>query len=219
MTEKSNEKKESALAKAASKISLSVIGAMPKGEINCYAGGLPVRFNCQTGNITNSQQKALGNKLSINIIKLDRFFGDLGMSQDKEWIQMYFIPTRECDFLPQDTVCFSYIKTVSSQRLKELMIQTAATIGADPCEGIFDVEFIQEKGQYGSYYSIDFKWRERDKDDEFDQLIKIADFLNKMPRLEDFDGTKDMIRVSDLSEEEYRKLLEEARERRISAAQ
>ena len=78
MTEKNEATKAtSSLAERARGISFSVIGSIPKGKINAYGGGIGVRFNCQSGNVTDSTKKALGNKLSINIIKAEKYFGDL----------------------------------------------------------------------------------------------------------------------------------------------
>ena len=136
------------------------------------------------------------------------------MTQDKEWLQLYFIPTRDCNFLPKDTVCFTYIKTLSLKRLEESLIRLAVNREENATEGLFDISFVEERSDKGVYYSVKFEYRDRKGDEEFEQLIEIANFLSQEPRLEDFDGTRDMVRISDLTQEEYREMLQEARERR-----
>lgn len=193
-------------------ISLSVLPTSKANAINCYGGGLPIRVNCQTGNFTNSKQEPLGNKMSVNIIKATRFFGDLGMTKGVEWLQLFYIPTHDCKFIPKNTVCYSYIKTQSLSYFTELVTYVGNQTDEDPAMGLFDLSFSRVQGNYGTYYVLDSQWRKRQTDEEFEQLIKVHHFLQHEPQLEDWRGTAEMVRVEELSEEEYRRLIAQALE-------
>lgn len=203
---------DASLKEQLEKVELSILSPPKSDRINCYGGGLPIRINCQTGNFTNSKQEALGNKMSVNIIKSTRYFGDLGMTKGVEWLQLFFIPTVECSFIPKNTVCYSYIKTQSLSHFTELIINIGNQSSEDPAMGIFDLSFTKTAGQYGTYYVLDTQWRKRNNDAEFEQLLKIYEFLQHEPQLEDWRGTADMVAIDDLSAEEYRSIVEQTRE-------
>ncbi len=203
---------EQSLKERLSKINLSILPTAKAENINFYGGGLPIRVNCQTGNFTNSKQEALGNKMSVNIIKATRYFGDLGMTKGVEWLQLFYIPTEDCTFIPRNTVCYSYIKTQSLSQFNELIIYVGNQSDEDPAMGIFDLKFERINGNYGTYYILDSQWRKRNRDAEFEQLIKIHDFLQHQPQLEDWRATAEMQLIENLSVQEYQELIKRAKE-------
>jgi hypothetical protein len=59
--------------------------------------------------------------------------------------------------------------------------------------GIFTLSFNREAGENGVYYTIDFDWRERESEEEKQQLELIATFMSAYSgQLIDIEGTRDM---------------------------
>ncbi len=192
----------------------SVFGTRPTDSI--YLPDIPysVRLNCKDGGLfiggfeaqhrkTNPDQK-----IDISIIKVSKFFGSLGKTQNTLWIQLFFIPAPGVDgvILPPNTVCCSYIKKQSINKLfnkvQEIMSEK------DPGLGIFTISFNREVSENGAYYSINFDWRERETDEEKKQLELIATFMSSFgDQLIDMDGTRDLICVDGWSAQELQDLV------------
>ena len=63
----------------------------------------------------------------------------------------------------------------------------------DPGMGIFTLGFNKEIGENGTYYTIDFDWRERESEEEIQQLDLIAAFMSEYQnQLIELEGTRDM---------------------------
>ena len=92
---------------------LSVFGSKPAGSIFNPTAPFAVRLNCQAGQLALSETEFIGNSAEISIVKVARFFGDLGNTKRSEWLQIFYIAAPSCTVLPRDTVCVSYIKTRS----------------------------------------------------------------------------------------------------------
>ncbi len=63
----------------------------------------------------------------------------------------------------------------------------------DPGMGIFTLGFNREVGENGVYYTVSFDWRERESEEEKEQLDLIATFmLSYKEQLIDIEGTRDL---------------------------
>jgi hypothetical protein len=192
----------------------SVFGTRPANSI--YLPDIPysVRLNCKDGGLfiggfeaqhrkTNPDQK-----IDISIVKVSKFYGNLGKTENTFWIQLFFIPAPRVDgvILPPNTVCCSYIKKQSINHLfnkvQEIMNEN------DPGIGIFSINFNRELGENGAYYSVNFDWRERETEEEKEQLNLIAAFMSAYQnQLIDLDGTRDLIGVDGWSAQQLQDLI------------
>jgi hypothetical protein len=132
-------------------------------------------------------------KIDISIVKVSKFFGTLGKTENVLWIQLFFVaaPGVDSSILPKNTVCCSYIKKQSIARLFN-KVQEVMEHG-DPGMGIFTLSFNKESGENGTYYTIDFDWRERESEEEQQQLDLIAAFISTYKeQLIDIEGTRNM---------------------------
>jgi hypothetical protein len=207
-------RKTNSNAKTPSTPTLTVFGTRPVDAI--YLPDIPfsIRLNCKDGGIFIGGQEAKHrrsnpeDRFEINIIKVSKFFGDLGKTKGEMWIQLFFVaaPSVPTTVLPKNTVCVTYIKKQSIADLYST-VQDAMNHG-EPAMGIFTVGFDKHLGEKGTYYSITFDWRERETDEEKAQLEQIANFLSvNQSRLVDLDGTRDMVCIDDYSAEQINKLL------------
>jgi hypothetical protein len=157
-------------------------------RLNCKDGGLFVGGNEAQHRKTNPDQK-----IDISIIKVSKFFGTLGKTENVLWIQLFFVaaPGVNSSILPQNTVCCSYIKKQSIAHLFN-KVQEVMEHG-DPGMGIFTLGFNREAGENGVYYTISFDWKERDSVEEIQQLDLIAAFMSAYKeQLIDLEGTRDL---------------------------
>ncbi|MDJ0595928.1 MAG: hypothetical protein QNJ72_39090 [Pleurocapsa sp. MO_226.B13] len=192
----------------------SVFGTRPTDSI--YLPDIPysVRLNCKDGGLfiggfeAQHRKTNPDKKIDISIIKVSKFYGSLGKTQNTPWIQLFFIPAPNVDgaILPPNTVCCSYIKKQSINHLfnkvQEIMNEN------DPGLGIFSISFNRELGENGAYYSINFDWRERETDEEKKQLELIAAFMSAyQDQLIDLDGTRDLICVDGWSAQQLQDLI------------
>ena len=192
----------------------SVFGTRPTDSI--YLPDIPysVRLNCKDGGLfiggfeAQHRKTTPDQKIDINIIKVSKFYGSIGKIKDTPWIQIFFIPAPNVDgvILPPNTVCCSYIKKQSINKLfnkvQEIMSEK------DPGLGIFSLSFNREVSEKGSYYSINFDWRERETDEEKEQLNLIATFMSAYQnQLIDLDGTRDLICVDGWSAQQLQDLI------------
>jgi hypothetical protein len=179
--------------------SFSVFGTRPDNAICLPDVPYSVRLNCKDGGLfvggyeaqhrkTNPDQK-----IDISIIKVSKFFGTLGKTENVLWLQLFFVaaPGVESSILPKNTVCCSYIKKQSIAHLFN-KVQEVMEHG-DPGMGIFTLGFNREVGENGVYYSVSFDWRERESEAEQQQLDLIAAFMSTYGnQLVDIDGIREM---------------------------
>jgi hypothetical protein len=78
--------------------------------------------------------------------------------------------------LPKNTVCVSYIKKQSIAHLFNKVQEVMED--KDPGLGIFTLGFNREIGEKGTYYTVTFDWRERQSEEEKQQLDLIAAFMS-----------------------------------------
>jgi hypothetical protein len=182
--------------------SFSVFGTRPDNAICLPDIPYSVRLNCKDGGLfvggyeaqhrkTNPDQK-----IEISIIKVSKFFGTLGKTENVLWLQLFFVAAPGVDsfILPKNTVCCSYIKKQSIAHLFN-KVQEVMEHG-DPGLGIFILGFNREVGENGVYYTISFDWKERETEAEKEQLNLIATFMSAYKeQLIDIEGTRDLTRV------------------------
>lgn len=175
----------------------SVFGTRPDNAICLPDIPYSVRLNCKDGGLfiggyeaqhrkTNPDQK-----IDISIIKVSKYFGTLGKTENVLWLQLFFVPASNVDLkiLPKNTVCCSYIKKQSIAHLFN-KVQEAMNHG-DPGLGIFSLGFNKETGEKGTYYSVTFDWRERQSPEEHQQLEIIKAFMSSYSdQLTDLEGTR-----------------------------
>jgi len=175
---------------------LTVFGTKPADSIFLADQPYPVRLNCQAGQIAVSEDEFLGKEMEISIIACNRYFGNLGKTQNAEWLQIFFVPAPACDILPASTV--SYIKTRSLSQFSQLITRLMGQ--GEPAEGIFKVSFLSHTNSNGQpYKSVRFEWRTRQGKQETAQLEQIAHFLSGKPALQDLNGTREMIPFTEYS--------------------
>ena len=177
----------------------SVFGTRPDNAICLPDVPYSVRLNCKDGGLfvggSEAQHRKSNpdQKIDISIIKVSKFFGTLGKTENVLWIQLFFVPAPNVDssILPKNTVCCSYIKKQSIAHLFN-KVQEVMEIG-DPGMGIFTLGFNREVGENGVYYTVDFDWRERESEEEIKQLDLIAAFMSAYKeQLIDLEGTRDL---------------------------
>lgn len=205
--------------KKANSNSFSVFGTRPVDAICLPDVPYSVRLNCKDGGIfvggnEDIHRKSKSNeKIDISIIKVSKFFGDLGKTENVLWVQLFFVPCPNVDpaILPQNTVCCSYIKKQSIARLFN-KVQEVMEHG-DPGMGIFTLSFNKESGENGVYYTIDFDWRERKLEEEIKQLDLIAGFMSAYgEQLIDIEGTRDMTCVDGYTAQQLQALTAQPQE-------
>jgi len=118
--------------------------------------------------------------------------------------------------LPQNTVCLTYIKTRSisqfSQKITELMQS------GEPALGIFIAGFEKHSNEYGTYFSVNWDWRERQGDEETKQLQLIEVFMQSSPALVDLSNAQNLIALDGLNSVEVQKLLESRNQQYLAAS-
>jgi hypothetical protein len=177
---------------------LTVFGTKPQDAIFLPPQPFAVRLNCQTGQVALTEDEFLGTSLEISIIKVARYFGDLGKTKQTEWLQIFFVPAPTCKILPANTVCVSYIKTRSLSQFAQTI--TRLMENGEPAEGIFVLSFLSHTNDRGQpYKSVKFDWRERKTTVEKKQLELIAAFMQTKPTLADTNGTREMVCIDALS--------------------
>jgi hypothetical protein len=174
-------------------------------RLNCRDGGLFVGGNEAPHRKTNPDQK-----VEISIIKAAKFFGTLGKTENVLWIQLFYLaaPSVPPEVLPKNTVCVSYIKKQSVAHLFN-KVQEVMNHG-DPGLGIFNLGFNKEVGEKGTYYTVTFDWRERQSDEEKQQLDLIAAFMSTYGnQLIDLEGTRSLTCVNGWTAEQLQAFMQE----------
>jgi hypothetical protein len=180
----------------------SVFGTRPTDAICLPDIPYSVRLNCKDGGLfvggceAQHRKTNPNEKIDISIIKVSKFFGTLGKTENVLWLQLFLVaaPGVDSSILPSNTVCCSYIKKQSIAHLfnkvQEVMEQ------GDPGLGIFTLGFNREAGENGVYYTVSFDWKERETEAEKEQLNLIATFMSAyQEQLIDIEGTRDLTRV------------------------
>ncbi|MBF2058634.1 MAG: hypothetical protein IGQ45_15820 [Cyanobacterium sp. T60_A2020_053] len=198
---------------------MEVFGTIKDNAIFLPSTPYQVRLNCKDGGLfvggsePENRRSNPKDKIAISIIKIGKFFGDLGKTKGAVWLQIFFVPspTVKPEVLPQNVVCVAYIKKQSVTNLNQMVTQVMSTKGIEPAEGVFEMSFVGHKSELGTYYSIDFQWRERN-DAEKKQLDAIKEFwVACHDQLIDIDGTRDMRDISSLSAVEVQQLVESSK--------
>jgi hypothetical protein len=172
-------------------------------RLNCKDGGLFVGGNEAQHRKTNPDQK-----VEISIIKVSKYFGTLGKTENALWIQLFFIgsPNVPSEVLPKNVVCVSYLKKQSIAQLYNT-VQQALDFG-DPGMGIFSLGFNKEAGEKGPYYTVTFDWRERQSEEEKQQLENIAAFMGEFgDQLLDLEATREMVCVDGWTAQQLKALV------------
>ena len=199
--------------------SFSVFGTRPTDAICLPDVPYSVRLNCKDGGLfvggnKDIHRKSKSNeKIDISIIKVFKFFGTLGKTKNVLWIQLFFVaaPGVDSSILPKNTVCCSYIKKQSIAHLFN-KVQEVIEHG-DPGMGIFTLSFNAESGKEGDYFTISFDWRERESEEEKEQLNLIAAFMSTYKeQLIDLEGTRDMTCVDGWTAQQLQELTSQRQE-------
>jgi hypothetical protein len=180
-------------------MTFNVFGTRPTNAICLPDIPYSVRFNCKDGaggifvggSDPQHRKSNPEDKIDINIIKVSKYFGTLGKTENVLWIQIFFIPAPNVptEMLPPNTVCVGYIKKQSISALFNT-VQVAMN-SCEPASGIFTLGFQKEVGASGSYYSVCFNWRERQTDEEKRQLELIDGFMTEYgDQLIDLESTR-----------------------------
>jgi hypothetical protein len=207
-------------------MSFSVFGNRPENSICLPDIPYAVRFNCKDGGGgifvggSDPQHRKTNpeDKVDINIIKVSKYFGSLGTTENILWLQLFFVPAPNVDvkILPKNTVCVGYLKKQSISALFNKVQE--AMIHGDPGLGIFTLSFIKEIGSLGSYYSVGFDWRERKDDEEKQQLELIKGFMSEYSsQLIDLEGIRSMTCINDWNASEIQSLIMETRNMAIAS--
>jgi hypothetical protein len=184
---------------------LNIFGTIDKEKINLFDPPYAIRNDCSLGQWKVGEKGMLGDSLAISIIGVRNFYGKLGKGKPCDWLQLWFVAAPNEPKIPTNVVCVSYIKTRSKSALGQTLIEVMES--TEPALGIFETGFEQHSNELGKYYSINWKWRER-QPEEMNQLNLIADFLKTKPALIDTNLPDTMILIQGIEKE---KELEEAK--------
>jgi len=176
----------------------TVFGSKPDNSIYLPTQPYTVRLNCQSGQIALSETEFLGTEAEISIIKASTYFGSLGNTRNTTWLQLFYVPAPTCMILPANTVCVSYIKTRSLAAFHQLITKLIGS-GTNPAEGIFKLSFVRHASGDRNYCSVRFDWKERQTEEEKQQLKMLETFMEGEPELIDLNGTRQMLCVDHLS--------------------
>lgn len=196
----------------------TVFGTRPDNAICLPDIPYVVRLNCKDGGLFVGGHEAQHRKtnpdetVDIAILKVSKFFGSLGKTENALWVQLYYIaaPSVAPHILPPDTICVSYIKKQSIAHLYH-KVQEAMQYG-EPGRGIFTLGFNKELGALGAYYTVSFNWRERSEEAEKTQLERIANFLvDYQEQLIDIEGTREMTCIDGWKAREIQELVMQGR--------
>jgi len=189
----------------------SVFGSKPADALLVPEIPIAVRNNCQSGCWTIGDEE-YGNKCSMTIIKFSKFFGNLGMTKQTLWAQLWFIA--ESGNLPHGTVMLTYIKSRSLNDFNRLVVSVQSR-GIEPATGIFTPTFVKHSGQKPdengtlrstNYYSLKWDWAERTDFSIISQASAVLTDEKTRSNLYDFEGTREMVCLDNYSREEIKAL-------------
>jgi hypothetical protein len=191
-----------------------VFGTRPQDSLFLPQVPFNLRNDCRLGQWKVGEEDFRGKEIEISIIKVAQFFGNLGKTLNSFWLQVWFVAAPDCESLPKNTICLTYLKKRSiaqfSQKVTELMES------GEPALGIFKGSFLKHSGDKGDYYSVVWDWREREADEEIEQLEHIADFMATTPKLVDL--SVNLIPIDGLSPEEIELLMSSAKTNELESS-
>ncbi|HLO52561.1 MAG TPA: hypothetical protein VK211_29450 [Kamptonema sp.] len=185
----------------------SVFGAKAADALLVPEIPIAVRNNCQSGQWCIGDTD-YGSKCSMTILKFSKFFGSLGQTSNTLWGQLWFV--NESGELPQGTVMVTYIKNRTLNDFNRL-VASVQSRGIEPATGIFIPEFVKHSGQKPddsgvvkpiNYYSLKWSWMERKDWAVIDQAAAVLSDPSNLSRMVDWDGTKAMQCLDNLSPQE-----------------
>jgi len=191
-----------------------VFGTRPQEGIFLPQLPFNVRNDLKVGQWKVGEEDYRGKNIEISIIKVAQFFGNLGKTTNAFWLQVWFVAAPNCPILPKNTICLTYLKKRSiaqfSQKVTELMES------GEPALGLFQGSFLKHNGDKGDYYSVVWDWRERENDEEMEQLEQIADFMAVTPKLVDL--SVNLTPIDGLSPEEIERLMSSAKAQELESS-
>jgi hypothetical protein len=191
-----------------------VFGTRPQQGIFLPQVPFNVRNDLKVGQWKVGEDDFRGKEIEISIIKVAQFFGNLGKTTNAFWLQVWFVAAPDCEILPKNTICLTYLKKRSiaqfSQKVTELMES------GEPALGIFQGTFLKHLGDKGDYYSVIWDWRERETEEEIEQLEQIADFMATNPKLVDL--SVNLIPIDGLSPEEIELIMSSAKAQELESS-
>ncbi|WP_342597362.1 hypothetical protein VKI21_02095 [Cyanobacterium aponinum UTEX 3222] len=205
---------------------MQVFGTIPENTIFLPDIPYQVRFNCKDGGLfvggsePEHRRSNPTDKVDISIIKIGKYYGDLGKTKSAIWLQLFFVAGVGVDpkILPQNTVCVSYIKRKSINNLNNVVAGIMAQ-KIEPATGIFTISFNREQGDLGVYYSVNFDWRERSTKEEKAQLETIQEFWSaNNDYIIDLDGTRDMQSINGLTAQQINQLMSNPNHKQLTSA-
>jgi hypothetical protein len=177
------------------KKTLSVFGTKPANEILVPEFPLGIRNDCQAGRWKIGDRPIDGD-ITISIIKVARFFGDLGNTKSTDWLQVWFIA--ESGNLPPETVMVTYLKTRSLGNFY-FTVTTLMAKGIEPASGIFKPRFEKYSGNIDgvntNYYGLVWDWEPRNNPQRETQLCAILENPELFSKMTDFGATAKMALV------------------------
>lgn len=191
-----------------------VFGTRPQQGIFLPQVPFNVRNDLKVGQWKVGEDDFRGKEIEISIIKVAQFFGNLGKTTNAFWLQVWFVAAPDCEILPKNTICLTYLKKRSiaqfSQKVTELMES------GEPALGIFQASFLKHLGDKGDYYSVIWDWRERETEEEIEQLEQIADFMATNPKLVDL--SVNLMPIDGLSPEEIEHIMSSAKAQELESS-
>ncbi|MFY7804872.1 MAG: hypothetical protein ACOVQ7_15745 [Limnoraphis robusta] len=196
----------------------SVFGSKPKNAILTPDSCINARNNCQSGVWTIGDEE-YGKKLEMTVLKYSKLYGNLGQTTNTLWGQIFFIT--ESGDLPLGVVMCTYIKSRSLNDFNRLIMEIQAK-GIEPAIGIFTPEFVKQSGsapdgkggtQAVNYYSLKWTWKTRENEESLMQAAAVLADENARSRMVDILGTKDMICLDGLTQEEQERAIEKFNQR------
>lgn len=183
---------------------ISVFGTKPADALLVPEIPLAVRNNCKYGQWMIGDTN-YGTKCTMTILKFSKFFGDLGLTKQALWAQLWFIA--ESGELPQGVVMVTYLKTQSLQDFNRLVIQIQSK-GVEPATGIFIPTFTKYTGDNGPYFGLTWEWQEREDMKILEQAAAMLSNPESRSNLYDRESTQDMVCLDHCSKEEIKALTE-----------
>ena len=191
-----------------------VFGTRPQQGIFLPQVPFNVRNDLKVGQWKVGEDDFRGKQIEISIIKVAQFFGNLGKTTNTFWLQVWFVVAPDCEIFPKNTICLTYLKKRSiaqfSQKVTELMES------GEPALGVFQGSFLKHNGEKGDYYSVTWDWRERETEDELEQLEQIADFMATNPKLVDL--SVNLLPIDGLSPEEIELIISSAKAQELESS-
>ncbi|NJN49803.1 MAG: hypothetical protein HC805_08630 [Alkalinema sp. RL_2_19] len=197
---------------------ITVFGQRPRTGIFQPPAAFAVRNDCKVGVWKiGDKQRLNGQVMQMSILRVHQMFGTLGNTQDAIWLQVWFVAGPDCEVnVPKNTVCMTYVKKQSLDNLYATVVQ--AMSGKDPGVGIFEARFSERSGNYGTYYVLDWTWREREDGAEVAQLEDIAAFLATEPAFFDQATSANLRCIDGWDSDQIQELIANAQtDRRLAA--